>query len=205
MTTYSSTPLKLLIFDLNGVLCRKINKYDYIYNSNIPHIELPNHFLYIRPGAKQLLQELWKIDGLDIAIFSSTTYKNVNLILDHLMSKKDMSRLKFLWCRDRCSFDPYYGVMTAISKYATIKKLDSIFENPIVNWNRNYNETNILMVDDSSLKMRYNPRSTYYLIDGYYPNKKDKSLYNLLNYVKKRNDMEVFEQKIESEKNKNDK
>ena len=170
-----TNPLKLLVLDLNGVLCHKIYKPDDTLDPKIHKpIDLNKHNLYLRPGVKAFLNEVFSLNDLKVAIFSSTTYPNVDLILKQLITTKQRKKLKFLWCRDRCSLDPEYDTRDDIKKYDTIKRIETIIESPYVNAKREYNKDNILFIDDSALKMRYNPKTSYYIVAPYDPQTKSK-------------------------------
>lgn len=166
----TTNTLKLLVLDINGVLCHKIYKPDDTLDSKKYNpIDLNKHNLYLRPGVKTFLNKVFSLDDLEVAIFSSTTYPNVDLILKQLITTKQRKKLKFLWCRDRCSLDPEYDTRDDIKKFDTIKRIEIIIESPYINAKREYNKDNILFIDDSALKMRYNPKNSYYIVAPYDP------------------------------------
>ncbi len=167
------TTKKLIVLDVNGVLCYKISKHKDNIKNRTNILELSYNNVYFRPGAKKFLE--WLFERYKVAIYSSTTFKNIKPILNYLMPKL-YKKLVFLWCRDRCTLDPDYGTDTQIFKYSTIKLLSSILENPNINERRIYKKNNVLFLDDSPSKMRFNPVNSYYILKSYHPD--DMELYS---------------------------
>lgn len=182
--------LKLLVLDLNGILCHKAYKEeDTLDRSIYKSISLDKHNIYLRPKAKRFLNKILNLKNLEVAIFSSTTYPNVNLILNELITTEQRKKLKFLWCREHCTLDPDYGTRDDVKEYTTIKKLETITDHPYINMKRLYNSTNVLFIDDEPSKMRYNPKSSYHILSGYDPREIDtdgKVLTKLIKYIKSR-------------------
>ncbi len=160
----------LIILDLNGVLCYKIPKDedDVINKDNL--ISAEYHNIYIRPNVKKFI--FWLLKEYSVAIFSSTTYKYVNIILNNIFTNNQRKQLVFLWCRDRCTLDPEFKNNLTIKKHETIKLLSSVIGNPYINSKRIYDLNNTLFLDDSPNKMRYNNKNNYYILESYHPDKK---------------------------------
>lgn len=150
---------KLLILDINGVFCRKLapnivfklvkafKKGEYPnYCIKVPKSKIGIEF---RPGYKDFFETLrYKYH---IAIFSSSTFWNCTSVLDVLPEMQ----WEFLWYRDHTHRDPDIGT-TGVDGYATIKKLDDVYDNPVINEKGEWSEHNTVIVDDSPAKMRFN-------------------------------------------------
>lgn len=177
-----SSKIKLLILDLNGLFCYKLKKV--IKGVKIPpqriaeskkklkHLECSiavYYDIYFHPKAKDFIK--WCLNNFEVGLYSSTTWYNVNTILNGIISKKEKSKLKFIWCRDRCLLHPKYGGNNGIKKHDTIKDLSLIVKNPVINFKREYTMENILAIDDSLEKMRYNPEGSYIIVEPYDPTK----------------------------------
>lgn len=123
---------KLVILDVNGILGQKFN----------------SRFI-LRNGVKKFTRKL--LETYDVGIFSSTTYKNGNPVIRDVFGRK---RLVFKWFRDRTKFDPECD--DEKDSYKTVKYISDVITNPIVNYNRNYNKFNVVIVDDEYSKVRFN-------------------------------------------------
>lgn len=158
----------LIILDLNGVFYYKIpkDKDDTKNKTNVKMINIGYHNVYIRPNIEKFLS--WLFKTYSVAIFSSTTYYNVNIMLEKILTLEQRKKLVFLWCRSHCTLDPDYGINEEIKFYDTVKLFTTVVNNPF-NENRIYTVDNVLFLDDSLKKMRYNPNKTYFILDSYHP------------------------------------
>nr|QBK91168.1 MAG: ctd-like (NLI interacting factor-like) phosphatase [Pithovirus LCPAC202] len=141
---------------MNGLLCMKVhNKSNYNSgNSKIETVKIKNYVLYIRPGIKDFMNRLLK--NYKVAIFSSTTQKNLILSLNLILSNPIIKRLDFIWDRSRTRHDPDYGTDPLIKSHQTIKMLKDVWDNPIINPWKFWNQTNTICIDHDYLKLRFN-------------------------------------------------
>lgn len=152
---------KLLILDVNGCLCSKVlnddPRLDKLRETHPNFIERSVYHVFARPGVSDFIDQCF--EDYDVAIFSSTTFYNVDPILDMLLTKEQREQLKFIWCRDRTRLDPMYGreEYDYIKKYDTIKMLEDVFANPVINADRHYSDRNTIIVDNELRKVRLNP------------------------------------------------
>lgn len=153
------TNKKLIILDLNSTLLFRDSKKNVI----------------LRPGLYEFLDELIS-KKYQIAIFTSCKEKNGKLLIDEFFKNYNF---EFTWYRDRCDLDPDFGIDTEVKDFDTIKDINSILLSPLLN--RKYQESDILFVDDSYRKMRFNPDESYYLIPSYSGEKSDEELTKLSN------------------------
>lgn len=148
---------KLIVLDLNGVLIHRNRK----------DVEL-------RPYVHQFLDKLFE-SNFQVAIFSSCKEKNGKPLVNNIFYKYNF---EFLWFRDRCKFDP------EDDGFSTIKDINDIVSNPVINCDRIYTKNNILFIDDSKNKMRFNPKDTYYIIPSF-KGEVDDELLNLMDKIDK--------------------
>ncbi len=127
--------------------------------------------IYIRPNIKEFLD--WLFNTYEVAFFSSYNFYIVKEILDMILSYKQQKKLVFNWTRDKCNLDPEYGYIEGIYAQSTVKLLDTILYNPIINKKRDYNKYNIIFIDVSYLHMRYNPKESFIISPSYYKNRED--------------------------------
>lgn len=163
---------RLLLLDINGVLCCKIGK-DEKPNDNLELLELNAYKVVMRPGAREFLEFCYK--HFTVAFFSSTTYPNANAILEKLLSPEQKKATPFRWFRDRTHFDP-----DAKKEYDTIKKLSDIFDNPMVNSDRKYNERNTILCDDSAVKTRFNDPKNIVVLTPFKGEEDDTALFETM-------------------------
>lgn len=142
----------LILLDVNGVLCFKIGDKKDIVGLN-SHFLIParSYTFLIRPGIKDLIDELVK-RGHTVAIFSSTYYSNIITFLKEIFGQKHP--FSFIADRHHTIFDP--DVSSSPTSFETIKMLSSIWNNPVFNEKRQWNENNTIIVDNSDKKVRFN-------------------------------------------------
>lgn len=146
----------LIILDVNGLLCKKVlpgSKYR-PSDPRIKMIKTNKYFLYIRPGVEQFINRL--LDKYRVAIFSSTTSRNLEPILKILFNHNTLRRLAFIWDRSRTRHDPEFGQNPKIESHQTIKSLVDVWDNPMINPRRFWNQTNTLCIDHEFSKLRFN-------------------------------------------------
>lgn len=175
--------MRLVILDINGLLCRKTTE-------GKVDLSLGRYGVVIRPGAREFLEFCYQ--NFDVGIFSSTTYKNASPILEALLTPEQQKKTKFKWFRDRSSIDPDYNssgrraepswdldefIDKKIEQYSTVKKIADVLSAPQINEDRKYTLQNTLIVDDSPMKMRFNQKKNVVLIAPF--EKEDDLLFTL--------------------------
>lgn len=160
---------RLVILDINGVLlCRHYTRvngrgrknakcYSPTPNSTpYEHLHTDEFEIYLRPGMRDFLDKLFKT--FRVAIWTSMQSATVESFIDQIV---DRSRLEFLWCRDRCLWPE------VPEGHMTLKPLEMVWRNPVINDKYAWNETNVLIVDNDLTKMRYNPSGNVVLIRSF--------------------------------------
>lgn len=181
---------KLLVLDLNGVLCRKVSR------------ELEEAELFIggssyafRPHCREFVTECLR--RYEVAVYSSTTERVASRILERLFTDEERARLLFVWYRDRTSLDPDYLMprfdyspswrrmkRERIFPHSTVKYLSTIFDSPDVNEARRWNLRNVVICDDSIMKMRYNAKKNCIIVKEY--TCQDNELLTLMDRIEER-------------------
>jgi len=152
---------KLLILDLNGLLVSK--QPQKLFDCRYQVQKCGSYYVYLRPNVHEFIDQI--MDLYDVGIFSSTTYKNAQPIVE-LLFKDKHKQLKFKWFRDRTEFDP------DSQDHATVKELDRIWRNSAVNWHRKYSNKNTLLCDDDHTKLRFNDKKNYLVVPKFDPTSK---------------------------------
>lgn len=166
---------RLLLLDINGVLCCKYKKHnDQLSESKCDLLELKSYTVILRPGYREFLNFCY--ENFTVAFFSSTTYHNANAILEKLLTPEHKSKTLFRWFRDRTRLDPHYGINPEIKKHDTIKKLEDVFNCPLINEDRKYGPGNTLLCDDSVQKTRFNEPKNVVIFPKFKGNPNDRVL-----------------------------
>jgi hypothetical protein len=157
---------KLLILDINGLLCHKVAK-DFIVPNGLKMITLKNYNVILRPFTLIFLEFCYS--NYLVGFFSSTTYSNAEAILNAILTPEQKEKTVFKWYRDMTKLDPDYGINENIKKYDTIKCLSTAFEHPIINKDRMFTLKNTLICDDSGIKLRFNPKDNNIIFETFNP------------------------------------
>jgi len=168
---------KLVILDLSGTL---IHKYDYNRNATKPKSTLIYNkefyqLIHLKNGRKitpcyglvDFIESL--MSKYRVAIWSSTTDYNTNPIIKSIFPKHIIERFLFIWHREFTELDPDYGKegYEHIQKYDTIKPIDNIKASPIINYSRKWDRHNMIIIDDSPDKLRFNPPENNIVVPTY--------------------------------------
>lgn len=136
----------LVVLDLNGVFIERVHRTKQTFLKTEFSFLTPNgYYVFIRPYTKRLLAFLFK--HFDVAVWSSMNHFNTSLIVERLFSKKQRALLKFVYTQDQCDTHHVPGQEKPVF-YKRISKIETDFGYPI---------NNILLVDDSSIKVTFNP------------------------------------------------
>lgn len=168
MTSTTEKKKPLLIFDINGTLCHRVSHKKWVF----------------RPGTKEFM--VWASENYTLAIFTSMIQKNC------LLALKPISGIgfEFIWARDRCKLDP------TKQEWETIKSLTDVWLFP--DFNRAWNQTNTIIVDDSAEKHKYNDPKNIILISSWDGNPDEQFFETLQKKIKSSFDLleltDTFEQ-----------
>jgi hypothetical protein len=159
----ADSPRKFLVLlDVNGLLCCKVD--DPRVDVSKFEVQRANKYKTVaRPDCRKFVAKL--MDTYTVGIFSSTTAFNLNKILPWLLGKELRSKIVFIADRHSVKFDPNYGTCAGIESHDTVKYLDDIWSNPCFNWNRDWNSTNTLLVDNDLRKVKFNEPANYLVVE----------------------------------------
>jgi len=145
-----------------------------------------NYFVYLRPGAKELLHYL-VTEYKNVAIWTSMEERNAEPIIQCLVDSEDLSSLfKFVWYRSKCVEDPDGEVHNGII-YDRIKPVDKIINDKDVNPNQELTSENVIIFEDNPKKVRINNSNVVRIIptfDATNPNNDDNFLPMLMDHIK---------------------
>lgn len=150
---------ELLVLDINGILCRKIQSNTHIRSSTgVPsqYIVFPRYKVEIRSGIRFFLKQCY--ERYNVAFYSSTTEKNAMVILKRILTKNQLKNTIFFWFREKTIPDPEdsLGPLSGAESYKTLKMLSFIYEDEIFNSDKRFTAENTIIVDDDAVKVRLN-------------------------------------------------
>ena len=152
----SPSKKKLIILDLNKLLVYRSFKHD--CKDDISNAELlGEHYTWIRPGARKFIE--YCFEHYDVAVWSSANLKNLNLLINHVFGTL-RTQLIFEWGQDMCD------------KYTNQNDLNKpIFKKPLskVVKKTSYYMEEILIIDDSEIKMEGNPPNCFLITKEWIP------------------------------------
>ena len=157
--------IRLVIFDINGILCRKIA--DPVDETCI---QRSHYWVKPRPGVAELIKALID-EGYHVGVWSSTTSYNAIPMLDAVIDDELKEQLKFIWCRERVEMHPHYGLDPKIREYDTIKDLHRIWSHSY--FNRKYQPNNTIIIDDSWIKLINHPEMNSLIVEPYQVDEND--------------------------------
>ncbi|CAL1392248.1 unnamed protein product [Linum trigynum] len=144
---------KLLILDLNGLLVDVVTCPP---KDRTPDKRVGIRSFFVRPGYLDFLNFCYQ--RFEVAVWSSRTRKNINILIDYLFG--DMkSSLLFCWDLSHCT-TTQFKTLENKHKPLVFKELTKVWnkEDPQLPWEKGYfNESNTLLVDDSPYKALLNP------------------------------------------------
>jgi hypothetical protein len=140
---------RLIILDLNGVLCDRLYKPK--LSKDDKGTRLGEFLTWPRPGLEDFMTRL--TDNYDVAIWSSMERVNTYNIINSYLHPYISCKFKFIWDQSMCT---NIGVHpTQPQKHLYLKELSKVWKEYL-----EYDQTNTILVDDSSLKCRNNPLNT---------------------------------------------
>jgi hypothetical protein len=159
---------KLIVLDLDGVLVARCktslprrNRDKMLVKDQNEILNMDGNVVVVRPGARAFLAEIMKY--FRIAFWSSMTRDNMTHIIRFLLPyPEDVKRVEFTWDRQNTDYDPDYTGLhnSPVDRFDTVKIAERIVTNPCANKNRRWTMSNILIVEDSPRKVRFNPEKT---------------------------------------------
>ena len=127
--------INLIVFDWNGVLISGGKKNTILLD---------------------LIDEILEMGKIDVAIWTSAISKSNRQSIYALFPH---GKLKFIWLRDHTRKDPH----EPIGSYKTIKLLDDIIENAVINAEGKYSYDSVLVIDDNIEKLRFNCKESRFV------------------------------------------
>lgn len=166
---------KLLLLDINGLLCKKVAKN---INTNLQTIDLHSYRVILRPYYKEFLH--FRYTHFHIGFYSSTSQRNADIILKGMLTENQMHDTCLFWFRDQTKLD-----IESTNEYDTVKPLNDVYHY----FNGFFNKTNTLLIDDSYQKIRYNDMNNILLCHQFKGVESDTHLIELMSMIVYRYDM----------------
>lgn len=154
---------RLLILDLNGLLCHRKHVselHEDIPESVIAHAQRRgNQFVWARPHVDEFLR--YCVDRFDVGLWSSATQQRLMEFLPAVVAEDVYARLAFVWSQDQCDLEEGGG------------------GNPITIWKKNLSRVyaafpqqmreDVLLLDDVVEKVRDNEPYSVMLVRPWCP------------------------------------
>lgn len=144
---------KLLLLDINGLLCCKKN----------------NHKIILRPYYKEFLDFCYL--HFNVGFFTSTTEKNAKLILNQLLTQEQFNQTTLMLFRQHTHRD-----YESYKIYDTIKNLNDVYDTM-------YHDKNTILIDDSPEKVRYNNPKNIIICETFKGDENDNHLIELMHKI----------------------
>lgn len=148
----------LIVLDLNGILVDRVRKRKFPHLIERADFIVKDMMIFKRPGVDEFLE--WALGVFDVGIWSSCKKNNLDPIIDHLLSERQRSQLKFVLDQDSCDVDGWMSNHDGSGrKQKFVKDLQRVWR---VCSDGDY-ETDVrttLLIDDSPYKAEYNPVHT---------------------------------------------
>jgi len=157
---------RLVILDVDGFLIKRT--YDpsltHFRVLDETHLEAPRFLIEIRKDTQSFLSELLSRvpprgkPGLRVGLWTSSKATTFQSYLPYIFGDL-VRRLEFVWDRQMCDLDPDSrpGDTEGHKAHSTIKPLSRVLTNPMINEDRRWRADNVVIVDDSATKLRFNP------------------------------------------------
>lgn len=164
--------VRLIILDMNKLLVFRAfqpklkEEFPQITNSMLLDAELlGKHYTWLRPGTRKFLDQLFA--NYQVAVWSSAMPQNVALLCSHVFGDVRRAELVFEWSQEQCEVvDPHPDPTERKPLFTKpLSKVVAAFSHSP----QQYKMEEILMIDDSLLKMTDNPRGSYLLTKEWTP------------------------------------
>ncbi len=165
---------RLLILDMNNLLVYRvfIPSQAQEQPETLPYNHLatvsPNGRFYTwrRPGLDAFID--YCLANFDVAVWSSARRENVEHLIDMVFGKVKRNLLVFVWDQQKCDqISPHPDGVTT-DKPLFVKRIDNVWKHF-----GKYDKNNTILADDSKWKTMYNPPSTVFTMQPWYPHKGD--------------------------------
>ena len=152
----------LVLLDVNGILTRKVPK-------GGSSITTTTYDFVPREGVNEFIRDLSSV--CTVGIYSSTTYKNIKILLDALNIA-----IPIIMDRNCTLLDPDYAISTyditstrnvSIKATDTVKNLERLWSHPFLNADRKWNSSNTLLVEHDPVKTRFNDDKNVLIVQEY--------------------------------------
>lgn len=165
---------RLIILDVDGLFIKRtydpsLDAFKMIDNT---HFEAPRFRIELRKDAISFLEALISntsrgskhLPKRAVGLWTSSKSSTFTSYLPRIFG--DLFRcFEFVWDRSMCTLDPDYQKNPLIKAHSTIKPLSTVLTNPMINENRRWTADNVIIVDDSELKLRFNPLASSRIIN----------------------------------------
>ncbi|XLR21041.1 hypothetical protein S83_048953 [Arachis hypogaea] len=144
---------KLLVLDINGLLADIVSPPP---EGLKPDTIIARRAIFKRPFYLEFLN--FCFDKFEVAVWSSRTKENTDMVIDYLMGSMK-HKLLFCWDASHCTKTTFKTVENK-HKPVVFKDMRKIWEkhDPSLPWEKGYyNESNTLLLDDSPYKALLNP------------------------------------------------
>ena len=152
----------LLIFDVNGLFVERKHRSE-LRKTTMPRthdfVTRKNLCVYIRPHTREFLEFVF--EHFDVGFWSSMTKENMYDILTKLLTSKQVNATKIVLTQDDCRMTGEYVENT--KKPVFYKVLDWLWTKAEIQTSRlatSSYRNNVLLIDDSPHKAKFNPPHT---------------------------------------------
>lgn len=157
---------KLLILDIDGLLIKREyigpQQKDFSVGKDRNVFFAANNIITLHPQLELFWKKLATIPNLKVGLWTSSNQRTFSKYIESVVPDYFREKLLFVWDRNMCSRD-----LDSKLYYPTVKKFSTVFENPVINEIGMWNEDNVLIVDDSERKLRFNPEKTKFIYNSW--------------------------------------
>lgn len=157
---------KLVLLDINGVLCAKIPNGELTKRQlkEWPLVPINKHCqLLVAPGIVDEIRAL-RDKGYTLGVFSSTETRNVKKTLEMVFGTKTPEVFEIIADRGLTELDPDYGMDPQVEIHDTVKRLARIWKSPLLNPDRRWGPTNTVLVEHDYRRVRFCPAGNVILV-----------------------------------------
>lgn len=165
---------KLVILDINGCLAYKHKKSKKIKLIDLNEqgytiIKCRSYCLVARPGINNFVKKLQ--ESYNVALYSSTTFRNLEELINTVFDDDVRNSFRFIWTRNQTRLDDNFRKpgFEHVMPFDTVKPLDYVIGDPIVNSKREFSLANTLIIDNDERKLSPNPQENSMIWKEYVP------------------------------------